>query len=117
MKTEDFQVFWYLGVVQYVRKIYQTAVDVPKKNKKTCSERLGFSKSDKPSNENGGFSGFWYPGVVQYVHKIYQTAADVPKKVKQTCSERLVFSKSDKHSNENGGFSCVCVSGCCSIFS
>ena len=33
-------------------KIYQTAADVPKKVKKTCSERLGFSKSDQHSNEN-----------------------------------------------------------------
>ena len=34
MKTEDFQFFWYPGVVQYVHKIYQTAADVPKKVKK-----------------------------------------------------------------------------------
>ena len=31
MKTEDFQFFWHPGVVQYVRKIYQTAADVLKK--------------------------------------------------------------------------------------
>ena len=62
MKTEDFQFVWYLGAVQYANKNYQTAADVPTKVKKTCSERLGFSKSDQHSNENGGFSGFLVSG-------------------------------------------------------
>ncbi len=57
-KTNDFQFVWYPGVVQYVNKIYQTVADVPKQKQNTCSERLVFSKSDKHSNENLGFSGF-----------------------------------------------------------
>ena len=55
MKTEDFQFVWYPSAVQYAHQIYQTAADIPTKVKKTCSENLTFSKSDKPSNENGGF--------------------------------------------------------------
>ena len=51
MKTEDFQVSWYPGVVQYVHKIYQTAADIPKKVKKTCSESV-IPVLKSPSSDN-----------------------------------------------------------------
>ena len=55
VKTEHFQVSWYLGVVQYVHKIYQTAADVPKQNPQNMQRapRFFFSKTDQHSNENG----------------------------------------------------------------
>ena len=51
MKTEDFQVCWYPGVVQYVHKIYQTAADIPKKVPKTCSESV-IPVLKSPSSDN-----------------------------------------------------------------
>ena len=79
MKTEDFQVSWYPGVVQYVHKIYQTAADVPKKVKNTCSERLVFSKSDQHSKENGGFSCFFVSGCCSRFSSFHEAIARDPK--------------------------------------
>ena len=79
MKTEDFQFVWYLGAVQYANKNYQTAADVPTKVKKTCSERLAFSKSDKPSNENNGFSRFFVSGCCSRFSSFHEAIARDPK--------------------------------------
>ena len=70
---------WYLGVVQYVHKIYQTAADVPKKVKKTCSERLVFSKSDQHSNEKEGFSCLFVSGCCSRFSSFHEAIARAPK--------------------------------------
>ena len=65
MKTEDFQVSWYPGVVQYVHKIYQTAADIPKKVKKHAARASVFLKVTNPPMKTLDFQVFWYLGVVQ----------------------------------------------------
>ena len=79
MNTEDFQFVWYLGAVQYANKNCQTAADVPTKVNKTCSERLAFSKSDKPSNENDGFSCFCVSGCCLIFSSFHEAIARDPK--------------------------------------
>jgi hypothetical protein len=79
MKMKDFQFVWYLAAVQYANKNYQTAADVPTKVKQTCSERLAFSKSDKPSNENARFSCFFVSGCCLIFSSFHEAIARDPK--------------------------------------
>ncbi len=66
MKTEDFQVSWYPGVVQYVHKIYQTAADVPKQvEKKHAASASFFLKVTNTPMKTEDVQVSWYPGVVQ----------------------------------------------------
>ena len=65
MRTEDFQFVGYPGVVQYVRKIYQTAADAPKKsNKRNAIASLFLNVTNTPMKTED-FHVFLYPGVVQ----------------------------------------------------
>ena len=96
MKTEDFQVLWYLGLL-YRRQFSHVTVGgspflltlkpmkrlrtSPKmSNKRQAIVSLLLKVTNTPTNTEE-FQFFRYPGVVQYALKIYQMAADVPKKV------------------------------------
>ncbi len=79
MKTEDFHFVWYPGVVTDVHKIYQTAPDIPKKVEQTSCDSLTFSKRDKPSNENGGFSCFFVTGCCSRFASFREAIAKDPK--------------------------------------
>ena len=46
-------------------KTMQTAAEVPKKVKKTCSDNLGFKKNDIPSNEFARFLENYQSGVLK----------------------------------------------------